>query len=204
MPVDQILSNLVGTLFGFFRIEGGLEGKEYASPDTPGSGDSIIYPKSDGDWYKKDDEGTESLLGGSGSAVNVPIGTIIMSYTGAITGAATLSQIRAAGFATCDGTTASSQGISDPTITSAMPNLDSSQRFFCGHDSTAGSTGDDQLQTHTHTVPNLDTVHYVSSSGSVATTDATQSATSGGVSGANSGSETRPINVSVVCCMRVK
>lgn len=33
------------------------------APGTPSSGTSILYPKSDGRWYSKDDAGTESALG---------------------------------------------------------------------------------------------------------------------------------------------
>jgi hypothetical protein len=196
---NQIISNLVGTLQDFFQIEGGLEGKEISTPDPPGSGDQSIYPKSDGNWYKQDDEGNETLLGGSGSSAQAPLGTIILSYTGAITGAATLSQIRAAGFAVCDGTSASSQGISDATITDAMPDLNGDGRFLRGHDDTAGTTGSHQLETHTHTYYKGSTVY---SNGSVGS--AIGWGSSSGNTGSSGSTETRPINISVVCCMKVK
>lgn len=38
--------------------------KEVSSTDTPASGYQVIYPKTDGSWYVKDDAGVESALGG--------------------------------------------------------------------------------------------------------------------------------------------
>jgi hypothetical protein len=41
----------------------GLLQKERATPDTPGTGYSVLYPKANGRWYFKDDEGVEHAMG---------------------------------------------------------------------------------------------------------------------------------------------
>ncbi len=67
----------------------------------------------------------------------VPVGTIVAHYLD-LDGADSLEIIRKAGFALCDGTTASQQGIENPVITSILPNL-LDGRFLRG--SAPGSTG---------------------------------------------------------------
>ncbi len=65
------------------------------------------------------------------TAMAVPIGTIIPIYTG-LPGVPTLAQLRAQGWATCDGTTPASQGIPDAVMNLATPDLNNSQRFLRG------------------------------------------------------------------------
>lgn len=70
---------------------------EIAAPSTPASGKVVIYPKSDGKLYIKDDAGTETDLsssGGSGSP-SVPQGRLTLStgvpvMTTSVTGATTI------------------------------------------------------------------------------------------------------------------
>lgn len=40
-------------------IDGALQMAEISSPSTPSSGQSLLYPKSDGRWYSKGDDGVE-------------------------------------------------------------------------------------------------------------------------------------------------
>ena len=68
----------------------------------------------------------------------IPIGSIIAHYID-IEGAADLNHIREAGFALCDGSTAESQGILEPTITAALPNLNGEGRYLRG--ANPGDTG---------------------------------------------------------------
>lgn len=78
----------------------------------------------------------------------VPLGTIIPVYIG-LAGAPTASQLRAQGWATCDGTTPVSQGIADAAI-SATPDLNNTGRFIRGG-TTAGTPQSDNVGTHGHT-----------------------------------------------------
>ena len=50
------------TLIASLISTGGLRMPEIAAPSTPASATSVIYPKSDGLWYGKDDAGAESRL----------------------------------------------------------------------------------------------------------------------------------------------
>lgn len=52
----------------------------------------------------------------------VGIGTIV-AHTAHLTGSTSIAQMRAAGFAVCDGTTPASQGIEDAVVTGATPDL---------------------------------------------------------------------------------
>lgn len=42
-----------------------------AAPSTPATGKQLIYPKSDGKWYTKDDAGIETELGAGGGGGSV-------------------------------------------------------------------------------------------------------------------------------------
>lgn len=54
-------------------ITGALELAEISSPSTPASAKSLIYPKSDGRWYTKGDDGVEiGPLGAAGSTIQYP------------------------------------------------------------------------------------------------------------------------------------
>lgn len=78
---------------------------EQAAPQTPSAAQAVIYVKSDGKFYTKDDAGTESLVshanpitvadGGTGAATFTDAGVLIGNGTGAIqvTGAGTAGQI---------------------------------------------------------------------------------------------------------------
>lgn len=50
---------------------GAITMPEMTAPSTPASGHVVIYPKSDGKVYSKDDTGSESVLGGEGAQLNV-------------------------------------------------------------------------------------------------------------------------------------
>jgi hypothetical protein len=54
--------------------------EQASTPATPASGFSVLYPKSDGLWYWKDDAGAEYAVIGNGTAT---------SYTGTATGLTT-------------------------------------------------------------------------------------------------------------------
>jgi len=57
-----------------------------------------------------------------------------------ITGAVTKATLQTRGWAICDGTTASSQGVTEPTITATTPNLEN--KFIKASDNeTSGTTG---------------------------------------------------------------
>lgn len=55
---------------GFVSVESELRLPEIATPATPTSGYGVIYFKSDGNAYQKNDSGTESQLGGTVSFTN--------------------------------------------------------------------------------------------------------------------------------------
>eukprot|EP00698_Gefionella_okellyi_P000696 TRINITY_DN1061_c0_g1_i1.p1 TRINITY_DN1061_c0_g1~~TRINITY_DN1061_c0_g1_i1.p1 ORF type:complete len:862 (-),score=173.30 TRINITY_DN1061_c0_g1_i1:137-2722(-) len=79
----------------------------------------------------------------------VPIGAIISHYVD-LSGADGLARIKQLGFAVCDGTTPVSQGISNPVISVATPDLNSNQYFLRG--AQLGQTGviqQDAMQNHT-------------------------------------------------------
>ena len=82
------------------------------------------------------------------SAKSVPIGTIISIYTG-LPGVPTVAELRALGWATCDGTTPQSQGISDPVMDMATPDLNNSGRFLRGG-TVPGQMQGDSVGPHTH------------------------------------------------------
>lgn len=77
----------------------------------------------------------------------VPIGTIL-PYHLSVSGADSLATIRAAGFALCDGTTPASQGVSNPIITAATPNLNSVSGYSGGR-FLRGSTSSGAMQAAT-------------------------------------------------------
>ncbi|MCA9424308.1 MAG: hypothetical protein KC994_04510 [Candidatus Omnitrophica bacterium] len=85
----------------------------------------------------------------------VPIGSIIAHHAD-LSGAAGLTALRNSGFALCDGTTAASQGVENPIITGALPNLNvgnGTGRFLRGTTGTTGALQDDQFQGHHHSSP---------------------------------------------------
>ncbi|MCA9424307.1 MAG: hypothetical protein KC940_19450 [Candidatus Omnitrophica bacterium] len=86
----------------------------------------------------------------------IPIGSIIAHHLD-LSSAADLARITSSGFALCNGTTAASQGVADPVITGALPNLnvgDGIGRFLRGTTGTTGAEQDDQIQGHFHALPN--------------------------------------------------
>jgi hypothetical protein len=49
------------------ELQGGVRVPEQAAPGTPATGTVLMYAKSDGNLYQKDDAGTETVLAGGGS-----------------------------------------------------------------------------------------------------------------------------------------
>lgn len=197
-----ILSRLVGTLKAFFRTEGGFRFKEIATPGTnPPSGYRKFYPKSDGSFYLLDSTGSESEITGGSTDGVCPIGAIIAHYAGSgLTGMPTIATVQGLGFALCDGTTPSSQGISDPVVTGSTPDLNGGTEFIRASDS-AGTHQEHQLESHRHTV----NVKRVQLSGYTTAAGLLSPGTtaSGGPSG-NSGTKTRPDYCTVIWFMRAK
>ena len=84
------------------------------------------------------------------------LGTIIM-HNPTISGAKSLADMRALGWAVCDGTSPAAQGIGSPTITTTD---DMTDKFIRGHATTAGGTGGSdthtlsvgELAAHTHSL----------------------------------------------------
>jgi hypothetical protein len=58
------------------------------APATPASGKTIIYPKTDKNWYKKDDAGLETLLGQA-----VPLATALVDGATPALDAGTLANV---------------------------------------------------------------------------------------------------------------
>ncbi|MFX1587237.1 MAG: hypothetical protein ACFFC1_03695 [Promethearchaeota archaeon] len=173
----------------------------------------------------------ENMWKAIANAINigrVGIGSVIAHHPD-ISGAESVSDMRAKGFATMDGTTPASQGISGAIITGAMPDWNGDERFLRGCD--PGSAGTEQLdafQGHKHRqggiIANSSSAYQVLTWGSyspspypdyeyepnTAEDDEVLPYTSpadygDGTHGTpRTDSETRPINVSVVWMMRVK
>jgi hypothetical protein len=124
----------------------------------------------------------------------VPIGSIIAWHRNG-SGAATLSQIRAAGFAVCDGSSISSQ-VSEAAMTGNTPNLNGQGRFLRGS-ATSGTMQADSIKSHTHP---CDVAEYGTPDG-----DGTGERRQASRTTSSTGdTETRPVNMSVVWIMRVK
>ncbi len=65
-PTCEISDQLVATVDSW--LSGKMRLSEVASPATPPSGTVYVYAKADGKVYRKDDTGTETELGGGGTA----------------------------------------------------------------------------------------------------------------------------------------
>lgn len=206
MALPQLwLSRLAGTLKSFFRCEGVFFGHEISTPSNPPSGYHKLYPKDGGSWYLLNSSGTETEITG-GSDGGVPLGAIIAHYAGSgLTGMPSIATVQGLGFALCDGTTAASQGISDPTITAATPDINGDGAFIRANDAASATLENHQLQTHTHNLTFLNissqNAYDWSSNNNSLGQNGTQA--SGNPSTAN-GSKTRPDYVTVVWFMRVK
>ncbi len=141
----------------------------------------------------------------------VPVGTILAHYID-ISNADQLSAIKGAGFALCDGTTAVSQGISNPIITAALPNLNNSGRFLRG--ANPGNSGVLQaMDWKTFSVAGFSNGTYVHSDVWIPKSGYNTTYPFGGLWQApgnqlrfqwDTTSEIRPINMTVVWIIRVK
>jgi hypothetical protein len=78
----------------------------------------------------------------------VPIGTILPVYIG-LAGVPSVADLQARGWALCNGTTPASQGIANPVITVATPDLNNTGRFIRGG-TTAGTVQADSVGAHNH------------------------------------------------------
>lgn len=78
----------------------------------------------------------------------VPIGSVI-AWCPHLAGTPSLDDVIAAGFALCNGTTAGSQGVVNPVIIGALPNLNGEGRFLRGGN-TSGNQQSDAMQGHSH------------------------------------------------------
>lgn len=81
-------------------------------------------------------------VNGNFAAVAVGVGSII-THTTNLGGSETIAELQARGFALCDGTTPASQGITDPLITAAMPNLNGGRFLRGGSTAQSGALEDD-------------------------------------------------------------
>jgi hypothetical protein len=179
-------------------VDGCLELKKIPTPSAPPDGYRRLYPKSGGRLCDLGAASPETALGSG----KVPIGTVIAHFTGGVPNAAAFAEIRAAGFAVCDGTTPASQGISEAVITDAMPDLNGEARFLRGG-AAAGTAQDHAMQSHTHAYQKVGAAVTAESGSSGYYSGSGSGASSGTPTGA-SGSETRPINTSVIWIMRVR
>ena len=151
----------------------------------------------------------------------VPIGSIIAWHNTMVSGLVGVADVRAAGFALCDGTTAAQQGISGAVITAATPNLNGEGRFLRGG-ANSGTMQDDAFQNHLHGITDPTHSHpyrsaHLTDTGSGdfiteqinAGTGASRNLPAAtGITATNAstdgGTETRPTNMSVLWIMRVK
>ena len=98
-----------------------------SAPGTPGTGKTVIYPKSDGSWYSKNDAGTETGLGvtfpvsvpngGTGDTTLAAHGVLVGAGASAVavTGAGTTGQVLTSNGASADPTfQAAAGGIPNP------------------------------------------------------------------------------------------
>jgi len=148
--------------------------------------------------------GTASAAAFSGIGI-VPIGCII-AWHHSMSGADTLAQVKSAGFALCNGQTASQQGISGAVITAATPDLNGDKRFLRGG-STSGTLQADSIKSHHHSYTDYyhdDTASESTRYSAGAGDDGGGNGSSGRTTGSTGSTETRPINMSVVWIMRVK
>ncbi|HPO16885.1 MAG TPA: hypothetical protein PLI09_25835, partial [Candidatus Hydrogenedentes bacterium] len=79
---------------------------------------------------------------------DAPLGTVVSVYIG-MAGVPPTAEYQAHGWALCNGTTPSSQGITSPLITAATPNINGNGWFIRGG-ATAGTSQSDNVGSHSH------------------------------------------------------
>lgn len=109
-----------------------IEYSQIATPGVPASGKNRVYFKSDDKMYIQNSAGSEFVASGGGE-----LGTIIM-HAPTIAGAMSIPNMRIRGWAVCDGTTPTAQGITGAIIT-ITPNMVA--LFPRGNATTSGGTG---------------------------------------------------------------
>ena len=113
---------------------------------------STSFLKASADGLTLDIGGFTAITGANIGGL-IPLGGYIAMGIG-ITGAASDANMLTAGFAKCDGTTPAAQGVSSPTITATMPDINAGA--FIRGNTVAWTTGaaSGGADTHTHTMAN--------------------------------------------------
>ena len=121
-----------------------LGAQEFQAIGSDNAVNNSIFLDEDNTFKTKDNTGTVSEIGGSSSSSS-DLGEVKM-FALSMTGAVTKATLQSKGWAICDGTTPSSQGISDATITST-PDLQN--KFIrMSDDETSGTTGGSETHNH--------------------------------------------------------